>query len=79
VRPLLYSLFFSYENANIKKGALIVEFPLTIWLEWLLWNIITPLLFSQIPLLNYLLNYGTSTMLKNGTPSLPSGSVFNIA
>jgi hypothetical protein len=27
----------------------------------------------KIPLLDALLNYGTSTMLKNGTPSPPSG------
>jgi hypothetical protein len=32
----------------------------------------------KIPLLGFMLNYGTNTMLKNGTLSLPSGPVFNI-
>jgi hypothetical protein len=32
----------------------------------------------QIPLLGTLLNYGTNTMLKNGTPSPPGDPVFNI-
>jgi hypothetical protein len=32
----------------------------------------------KIPLLGALLNHGTNTMLKNGTPSRPSGLVFNI-
>jgi hypothetical protein len=33
----------------------------------------------KIPLLGDLLNYGTNTVLKNGTPSPPSDPVFNIA
>jgi hypothetical protein len=33
----------------------------------------------KISLLGALLNYGTNTMLKNGTPSPPSIPVFNIA
>jgi hypothetical protein len=75
---MLCSLFFSYENANTKKGALTMEFPLTLWPEWMLQNLLPPLLCSQIPLLDALLNYGTSTMLKDGTPSPPSGPIFNI-
>jgi hypothetical protein len=47
VRHVIFSLLFSYENANTKKEALTMEFPLT--------------------LIDSLLNYGTSTMLKNGT------------
>jgi hypothetical protein len=33
----------------------------------------------KIPLLGALLNYGTNTMLRNGTPSPPSGPIFKIA
>jgi hypothetical protein len=33
----------------------------------------------KISLLGVFLNYGTNTVLKNGTPSPPSGMVFNIA
>jgi hypothetical protein len=68
---MLYSLFFSYEMQVERKGALNMEFPLTPWLEWLLKNI--------FPLLDSLLNYGTITMLKNGTFSPLGGVVFNIA
>jgi hypothetical protein len=56
-----------------------MEFPLTLCLEWLLHNIFPPLLFSQIPHLDALLNYRTSTILKNGTPFPPSNLIFNIA
>jgi hypothetical protein len=49
---MIFSLSFSYENANTKKEALTMEFPLT--------------------LLDSLLNYGTSTMIKNGTLSFRS-------
>jgi hypothetical protein len=52
-----------------------MEFPLTLWPKWLLHNLLPPLLFSQIPLLYSLLNYGTSTILNNGTPSLPSDNI----
>ena len=33
----------------------------------------------KIPLLFSLLNYGTNSMLNNGTPFPPSGQLFNIA
>jgi hypothetical protein len=33
----------------------------------------------KIPFPGALLNYGTNTMLKNGTSSPPSGPIFNIA
>jgi hypothetical protein len=56
-----------------------MEFPLTLWPEWLLQNLFLLYYALKIPLLDALLNYGTSTMLKNGTPSPPSGPVFNIA
>jgi len=29
----LFCLLFSYENENMKKGALTMKFPLTLWLE----------------------------------------------
>jgi hypothetical protein len=53
---MIFSLLFSYENANTNKEALTLEFPLT--------------------LLDSLLNYGTSTMLKNGTLSFRR-AIFN--
>jgi hypothetical protein len=76
---MLCSLFFSYGNANTKKEALTMEFPLTLWPVWLLQNLFLLCYALKIPLLDALLNYGTSTMLKNGTLSPPSGLVFNIA
>jgi hypothetical protein len=65
---MIFSLFFSYENENTKKGTLTMEFPMTLWPEWLLQNLLPPLLCSQIQLLDDLLNYGTSTMLKEWNP-----------
>jgi hypothetical protein len=76
---MLCSFFFSYGNANTKKEALIVEFPLTLYPIWLLRNIFLLFYSLKIPLLATLLNYGTSIMPKNGIPSPPSGMVFNIA
>jgi len=70
------SLFFSYETQVQRKGALTMALPLTLWPEWLLHNLLPPLLCCQIPLLDALLNYGTSSMLKNGTLSPPSGLLF---
>jgi hypothetical protein len=43
---MLFSLFFSYENANTKKGALTMEFPLTLWPEWMLQNLLPPPIYA---------------------------------
>jgi hypothetical protein len=51
---------------------------MTPWPKWLLHNILPPLLCSQIPLLDALLNYGTHAMIMNGTPCPPNDLVFNI-
>jgi hypothetical protein len=64
---MFLSLFFDYGIANTKKKAIIMELSLTLWPKWMLSNCLPPLLCSQIPLLDVMLNYGTSTMLKNGT------------
>jgi hypothetical protein len=54
---------------STKKEALTMEFPLTLWPEWMLQNLLPPLLCSQntTPWMLFL-NYGTSTIQKNGTP-----------
>jgi hypothetical protein len=48
---MLFSLFFSNEMQVQRKGELTMELPLTLWLEWLLQNLLPPLLCSQNPLL----------------------------
>jgi len=75
---MLYYLLFSYGNANTNK-TLIVELPLTQWLVGLLQIFFLLFYALKITLLDALLNYGTNTMLRNGTPSTPSDLVFNIA
>jgi hypothetical protein len=80
VRHILLSLFFSYEMQVQRKGMLTMKLSLTLWHEWLLHNLLPPLFSFQIPLkIDSLLNYETSTIKNNGTPSPPSGLVFNIA
>ena len=80
-RSGLYSVLFSFViKYNYKeRGALHMDFPLTLQLEWILYNLITPLFFSQNTLLDIFLNYGTITMLNNGALSPPSRLLFNIA
>jgi hypothetical protein len=76
---MLLSPFFSYENANTKKEALTVELSFKSWHVWLLHNIFLLRYALKIPLLDDLLNYGTNTMVQNGTLSPSNGLVFNIA
>jgi hypothetical protein len=45
-----------------------MEFPITLELEWFLQNILPPFSFCQIPLLDALLNYKTSTILEEWNP-----------
>jgi hypothetical protein len=79
VRNMLCSLFFSYGNENTKKVTLTVDFPLKMWLVWMLQNIFILCYALKIPLLDAFLNYGTNTLLKNENPSPPSSLIFNIA
>jgi hypothetical protein len=75
---MLFSLFFSYGNANTKKEQLTIELLSTLWHVWLLHYIFLLCYSLKMLLLDAHINYGTSTMLKNGTPSLPSGYTLNI-
>jgi len=58
---------------------LTMEFPLTLWLENGYYIIFSFFVMLSNPILDVMLNHGTSTMLKNGTLSPPSGPIFNIA
>lgn len=73
---LLSFLQLSYEN--IKKGALTIEFPMTMRLKCLLHNLIPSILFSQISLLYALIYYETSIILESRTLSPPRNPIFNI-
>jgi hypothetical protein len=75
---MLCSIFFSYEMQIQRKTHSLWSFIRQCGLR-LLQNCLPPLLFSQIPLLDVILNHGTSTMLKNGALTHPSGPIFNIA
>jgi hypothetical protein len=46
---MLYSLFFGYENENIKKGALTMELPMNLWPEWLLQTLLHTLFMFSNP------------------------------
>jgi hypothetical protein len=70
---MLWSLFFSYENENKKKMALTMEFPMTT-----IDSSSYPFYALKSHSLDALLNYGISTIQKNGTLSPLNGSVFNI-
>jgi hypothetical protein len=45
-----------------------MNLQLTLWPKWLVPNRFHPLLCSQIPLLDDILNYETSTILKEWNP-----------
>jgi hypothetical protein len=47
-----YSRFFNYKNAHTKKEEPTMELSLTLRTEWMLQNLIPPMLCSQIPLLD---------------------------
>jgi len=73
---LLYSLFF--KSKYNERGSLCgISFDNVAYMN----TRKSLLLFCalKIPLLGDLLNYGTNTMLNNGTSSPPSGLVLNIA
>ena len=40
--------FSSYQNANAKKMVLSMDLLMTMWLEWILQGLISPLFFSNI-------------------------------
>jgi hypothetical protein len=71
--------FLQLWKASTKKEALTMELHSIFWPKRLLQNLLPPLLFSKYHSLDVMLNYGTSTIQKNGNPSPPSGSVFNLA
>jgi hypothetical protein len=72
--------FLQLWKASTKKEALTMEFPLTLWPEWTATKSPTSsVMLSKYHSLDALLNYGTSTIQKNGTLSPPSGLIFNIA
>jgi hypothetical protein len=71
--------FLQLWNADTKKEALTMEVHLTLRPIWLLQKLLLLCYSPKIPLLDALLNYGTTAMLNNGTLSPYSGLVFNIA
>jgi hypothetical protein len=67
-----YSLlsFSQLRNSSTKKGTLTMDFPWTLWPEWLLHNILHPMLWFNILLLYSLLKYGTIKTPKEWNPFL---------
>jgi hypothetical protein len=65
---MLCSLFFSYGKCKYKERGTHYGVSFDIVAEWMLQNLLLLCYALKIPLLDALLNYGTSTMLKNGTP-----------
>jgi len=72
----LSTVFSSNESA--KKEELFVELNLTLWYVWLLQNLSSFIFLTKYH--SQLLCFATEqdTMKKNGTPSPPSYSIFNI-
>jgi hypothetical protein len=56
-----------------------VELPLTLWPLWLLKNISSSAMLIEYHSYMFFSDMEQDTMKKNGTPSPPSGLVFNIS
>jgi hypothetical protein len=72
---LLYSLFFKckYKERCTLCGVSFDTMECMVAIKYILLYY-----YLKITLPCVILNYGTNTMLKNGTPSPPNGPVFNI-